>query len=176
MPIAIAEATQKAAIIKMLVMDVDGTLTDGAMYYGHEGEVMKRFSTRDGMGLQLLANAGIERAIITSEQSPIVTARAKKLGITNVILGSRNKPESLNQLMAATSIARNEIAFIGDDINDIHVMQSVGLSACVGDASEQVQQVAHYICTCAGGHGAVREFCEFLLHAQHQPIVLPQRW
>ncbi|NQW30394.1 MAG: HAD-IIIA family hydrolase [Ignavibacteria bacterium] len=176
MKIIDADAHTKATHIEMLVMDVDGTLTDGAMYYGAEGEELKRFSTRDGMGVTLLQRSGIQCAIITSENSPIVAARAKKLGIENVILSSRQKPDSLRELSEAMSLALKSIAYIGDDVNDIQVMQIVGLSACVADAAEQVQSVSHVICSKSGGYGAVREFAEFILLSQGKPITLPEKW
>lgn len=176
MPLTPEELLVKSRAIQMLVMDVDGTLTDGAMYYGPQGDALKRFATRDGMGLQLLRNAGFQTGIITSENSPIVTERAKKLQIHHVELGSRNKPRSLQLILEKTGLTANAIAYIGDDVNDIHVMEQVGLCACPNDAVEAVKNIAHYICIAAGGNGAVREFCELLLHAQGKPVVLPVQW
>lgn len=157
----------------MLVMDVDGTLTDAGMYYTAEGEVMKRFSTRDGMGVTLLHRAGIRTAILTTENSPIVLARAKKLQIDNVVLGSRNKKDAILGLSAQLEIPLENIAYIGDDINDANPMKMCGASACPADAVETIRSLAGYICHTRGGYGAVREFAELILTAQGRPIVLP---
>lgn len=159
--------------IKLFVMDVDGTLTDAGMYYTADGEVMKRFSTRDGMGITLLHRAGIKTAILTTENSPIVLARAQKLHITNVIIGSRNKRASITELTDHLGISLEETAYIGDDINDANPMKMCGASACPADAVETIRSIAGYICSARGGYGAVREFAEQVLIAQGKPIVLP---
>lgn len=162
--------------IKMLVMDVDGTLTDGSVYYSQNGEEFKRFSIRDGMGIQLLLKGDIGIAIITSENTPIVTARARKLNIDNIILGSRNKKKDLEDLADNKNLKLDEIAFIGDDINDIHAMEISGLSACPSNAVESVKQTADYICSADGGFGAVRELAEKILISQNKSIILPENW
>jgi len=162
--------------IRLVVMDVDGTLTDGAMYYGLDGEVMKRFMTRDGMGITLLHKAGIQTAIITSEDTPIVSARARKLKIEHVLLGVHDKSTALRTLAAQLSIPLEHIAYIGDDINDLHVMKICGLSACPADAVDVIRHTATYVCTSLGGNGAVREFAEAILRAQDKPITLEEQW
>lgn len=167
---------ERAQRVRVLVMDVDGTLTDGAMYYTAEGELMKRFSTRDGMGITLLRKAGIIPAIITSEHSQIAMQRARKLGIERVILGSHDKSSSLMQLCEELTVPMEAIAYIGDDINDRHVMQLCGCTACPADAVEAIKEIAHYQCRALGGNGAVREFAELILKAQNQPVTLPERW
>lgn len=157
---------EKLSKIKLVAMDVDGTLTDGAMYYSAKGEQLKRFSTRDGMGIMLLQEYGIKTAIITSENTEIVTSRAKKLNIEDVILGSKEKDGEIKQLAKKHNLSLDEIAYIGDDINDISALKIVGLSACPQDASDFVKDVAIYICDSSGGNGAVRELAELILSAK----------
>lgn len=170
------ELNQKLCKVKILVMDVDGTLTDGAMYYSKNGEELKRFSTRDGMAITLLHKNNIDSAIITSEYSQISEQRALKLRIENVILGSRNKTESLKELVKKLNIELQEVAYIGDDINDEHVMKISGVSACPADSTKSIQQIADYICSSTGGNGAVREFAEAILKSQNKSISLTENW
>ena len=157
-------------------MDVDGTLTDGAMYYGPQGEALKRFSTRDGMGITLLHRAGIATALITSEDTPIVTTRAAKLKIQHVFMGSHDKTATFETLSRQLSLSPERIAYIGDDVNDLHVMGVCGFSACPSDAVDVIKQRAHYIAQAPGGHGAVREIAELILQAQDKPCTLPEQW
>ncbi len=165
---------KKLEKIELLVMDVDGTLTDSAMYFSRNGEELKRFSTRDGMGINLLHLAGIQTAILTSELSEIVTARAKKLGIKHVVLGSKNKKYALTELGVKLGMTFQKIAYIGDDVNDIPPIKLAGVSACPADSVPLVKEVADYICVANGGNGAVREFAEMILTAQNKPIVVPE--
>lgn len=167
---------QKLSKIKMLVMDVDGTMTDGKVLYTANGEDAKRFSVRDGMGIELLKKAGIKTAILTSETSGIVTTRAEKLKIDCVMLGSRNKKLDLVQLAEKFSLNLEEIAYIGDDVNDIQPMQIAGVSVCPSDSAASVIEISHYICKQKGGDGAVREFAEMILLSQNKPITLPENW
>ena len=167
---------ERAATIELVIMDVDGTLTDGAMYYSSRGEELKRFSTRDGMGVTLLHRGGIRTAIITSENSEIVTRRAQKLGITEVVLGSHDKTTTFHDICRRTGLTASRIAYIGDDINDLHVMQLCGLSGCPSDAVATIQNVAHFISSYPGGNGAVREFAELILTAQGKSVTLPESW
>ncbi|HAW09449.1 MAG TPA: 3-deoxy-D-manno-octulosonate 8-phosphate phosphatase [Bacteroidetes bacterium] len=156
----------KLAKIKLLAMDVDGTLTDGAMFYSEQGEILKRFSTRDGMGITLLHKNGIRTAILTSENTEIVSARARKLNIENVILGTQSKDSDLKALADKYNLEMDEIAYIGDDINDIPALKIAGFSACPNDASKFVKNIANYICEYPGGNGAVRELAEMILEAK----------
>jgi YrbI family 3-deoxy-D-manno-octulosonate 8-phosphate phosphatase len=167
---------KKLQKIRLLVMDVDGTLTDGAMYYTEQGEFMKRFSTRDGMGITLLRRSGIDSAILTSENSIIAVRRAEKLGIKTIVLGSRNKMQSFADLAAKLTIPLDHIAYIGDDINDLPCFSMAGFAACPSDSVQHILDAADYICSKPGGHGAVRELCELILVAQDKPIVLPENW
>ena len=165
---------EKLQAIELLVMDVDGTLTDGAMYFSAEGEEMKRFSTRDGMGINLLQLSGIETAIMTSESSPIVTARAKKLKINHVILGSKNKYRALLELSENLEIHLRKIAYIGDDVNDIPPFKLAGVKACPADSVIQIKELADYICLATGGNGAVREFADMILKDQNKLQTVPE--
>lgn len=162
--------------IRLIVFDVDGTLTDGAMYYSQAGEAMKRFSTRDGMGFTLLQRAGILTAIITSENSEISQKRAEKLKINEIILASRDKTSSIMQLSKKLDIKLQHIAYMGDDINDEHIMRLCGISACPSDAVNLIRQTADYVCRANGGNGAAREFCELVLLAQDKSITLTENW
>jgi 3-deoxy-D-manno-octulosonate 8-phosphate phosphatase (KDO 8-P phosphatase) len=162
--------------IKLLVMDVDGTMTDSGVYYSRNGEELKRFSIRDGMGIELLHIGGIDIGIITSETSQIVTSRAAKLKINHVVLGSRNKKVSLSELSKKLSVPLKQIAFIGDDVNDIQAMKICGVSACPSDSAEEVKKVAVIQLTKPGGNGAIRELAEILLKSQDKSITLPDNW
>jgi len=167
---------ERAQRVRLLIMDIDGTLTDGAMYYSANGEELKRFSTRDGMGITLLHRAGIECAIVTSEHSQIAAKRAEKLKIKHVILGSHDKTMSVTDLSEYLRIPMEAIAYIGDDVNDGPVMRLCGFTGCPSDAVEAIKTHAHYVCTHQGGHGAVREFAELILTAQGHAVTLPENW
>ena len=149
--------------IRLVLTDVDGVLTDGGVYYGADGEVLKRFNIRDGMGVVRLRDAGIETGIVTGEISPSVSRRAEKLTIGRVILGCSDKRGALDEILAEGIYTAGEIAYIGDDVNDLEIMGEVGLTATPSDGLPQVREIADYICTLPGGHGAFREFAEFIL-------------
>jgi N-acylneuraminate cytidylyltransferase len=157
------------AKIKLLVVDVDGTLTDAGMYWSAEGDQLKKFNTRDAKGLELVRKAGVEVAIITSENSPIIPARASKLGIQHCFVGVGNKQECLEAIASELRVGLAEVAYIGDDINDLDCLKISGFSACPVDAVEAVTVTAQYISKYAGGMGAVREICELICaaHAEH---------
>ncbi|MCB0620326.1 MAG: HAD-IIIA family hydrolase [Saprospiraceae bacterium] len=150
--------------IKLLITDCDGVLTDAGVYYSANGEEMKRFSIRDGMGVERLRNlAGIETAIITGELSGSVRKRAEKLKITELHLGIKDKVACLQEILSRKNLQPAEIAYIGDDYNDLEVLQLVGLSACPADGLEEVKSSVDYICANRGGNGAFREFAEFII-------------
>jgi YrbI family 3-deoxy-D-manno-octulosonate 8-phosphate phosphatase len=160
---------EKAQRIKLLLTDVDGVLTDNGVYYGENGEVMKRFSIRDGMGVERLRKlCGIDTGIMTGELSPSVARRAEKLQITHLYLGVKDKLGRLNEVMKTHQLSWEEIAFIGDDVNDLEVLQRAGLSACPGDAMPAVREVVHYQCQERGGYGAFREFAEQIIQLLKQ--------
>jgi 3-deoxy-D-manno-octulosonate 8-phosphate phosphatase (KDO 8-P phosphatase) len=155
---------EKARRIKLLLTDVDGVLTDNGVYYSEAGEVMKRFSIRDGMGVERLRkHCGIETGIITGETSGSVAKRAEKLHITELHLGIKDKGSLLAVIMERKGLLPEEIAFIGDDVNDIAIMQLAGLTACPVNAMPQVIAVVDFHCTQRGGDGAFREFAEWLI-------------
>jgi len=149
--------------IKLLAMDVDGVLTDAGMYYSENGDELKRFNTRDGMGISLLQQEGIVTAIITGENTEIVKRRAKKLNIKELFQGIKDKKEIIIGLCKKYNIDREEIAYIGDDINDLEVIKFVGLGATVADGMKVVKKHSKYVTSLKGGEGAVREFCKYIL-------------
>ena len=147
--------------IKMLVMDVDGTLTDGHIYISAEGEAMKAFHVQDGYAIaHTLPALGIIPVIITGRSSKIVEFRAKELHIEHLYQGITDKLSKLKEIAAALSIAPEEIAYIGDDVNDLDCIRYCGYSACPADAVPAVQQEVDYVCSRNGGRGAVREFID----------------
>ncbi|MBR1726035.1 MAG: HAD-IIIA family hydrolase [Muribaculaceae bacterium] len=150
--------------IRLLVMDVDGTLTDGKINMGPEGEVFKSFNIRDGYAInEMLPAHGIVPAIITGRTSQIVANRAKELHITELYQGKHDKLETLLQLMDKYGCTRDNVAYIGDDILDIVCMRQCGLVGCPADACSQVKELAHFVSSYKGGDGAVREFIEYII-------------
>ncbi len=149
--------------IKLFIMDVDGVLTDGGMYYSERGEVMKKFNTRDGMGIKILRNNGIIPAIITKEKSKIVLRRAEKLNIKEVYIGAVNKVEIIEKLIRKYKLTFEEVAYVGDDINDLDVLKKAGFSSAPKDALPAVKKVVDYVASRKGGDGAVREIIEFII-------------
>ena len=146
--------------IKLLAMDVDGTLTDGRIYIGPEGEVMKAFDVKDGYGIvQFKKNGGIP-VIITGRQSKIVEQRCKELGIKELHQGVSDKLACLKEIVDQYGLTSEEVAYIGDDLNDLECLNYAGLSACPADAVQSVKEKVDYICRCVGGNGAVREFID----------------
>jgi len=156
----------RAHLVRLLVMDVDGVLTDGGLYYGPDGEVMKRFDVKDGHGLVMLRHLGIPAAILTARSSRIVETRMRELGVAHIVQGARDKEAGLQRILDATGLTADQVAYIGDDVNDLPVLKRVGLSACPSDARQEVRESVHYVCRTPGGRGAVRELVEVILHAQ----------
>lgn len=160
------EWTEKCVSVRLVVCDVDGTLTNGGMYYSAEGEVMKRFSAHDGMGLRLLLHFGIQVALMTSETTTFAAARARKLGIPHVLAGIEDKGQAIQELAVTVNISLADTLYIGDDINDLPAMRLCGVIACPSDAVYAIRRQAHFISEARGGHGAVREIAEMILAAQ----------
>lgn len=152
--------------IRLFVVDVDGTFTDGGMYYDADGEAMKKFQTRDAKGLLLLMEAGVRVCIVTAETSAVVAARMRKLGITDYFPGVRDKRAWLDEHLPRWGVALAEVAYIGDDLNDLEGLRAVGASFCPADAVPEVRAAVSYVCTAEGGDGAVREVCDLLRHAR----------
>ena len=144
--------------IKMLVMDVDGTLTDGRIYMGSSGEVMKAFDVKDGYGIVQLRNCGIVPVIITGRISDVVSHRAGELGITELYQGVSDKLQKLKDVSGSYNCTPDQIAYIGDDLNDLMCIRYCGVTACPADAVEEVKAHVGYVCENQGGRGAVREF------------------
>jgi len=167
---------EKLRLIELLVFDVDGTLTDGGTYYSDMGVALKRFNIRDGMGIVLLHKAGIKTAIITSEQTELVKKRAETLKIDKIIQGSRNKYASLSLLSNELDISLEQIAYIGDDVNDLHCLQKVGFSMAPSDAHDLIRNEVDYVSKYKGGNGAVRELCDLVLESKQMSITLPEDW
>jgi 3-deoxy-D-manno-octulosonate 8-phosphate phosphatase (KDO 8-P phosphatase) len=158
---------EKARQIRLLLTDCDGVLTDGGVYYSENGEEMKRFSVRDGMGAARLRElADVEVGIITGETSVPLKRRAEKLHITELHLGIGNKLAVLTEIVRRRNLDLRHVAYIGDDTNDLEVMSRVGLSACPADATHFVKVIADYVCENRGGYGAFREFAELIIAAR----------
>jgi len=149
--------------VKLFAMDVDGVLTDGGMYYSKEGEVLKKFNTKDGMGIELLRKNNIIPAIITKEESKIVLRRAEKLKINEVYIGIKNKLKIIEKLKEKYNLRYENIAYIGDDINDLPVLKKVGLSFAPNDAISEIKEIVKHVTIKKGGEGALREAIDFIL-------------
>ncbi|GAB3545371.1 KdsC family phosphatase [Spirosoma fluminis] len=165
----------KAARIKLVLTDCDGVLTDAGVYYGESGEIFKRFNIRDGMGVVRLREMfGIETGIVTGETSPSVVTRAAKLKITELHLGASDKLSLLKGILTRKGLDASEVAFIGDDVNDLEILQAVGFSACPADATRYNKAVVDYCCEANGGQGCFRELAEFIIDAKQaltdQPV------
>lgn len=161
-----AELRRRARRISLLLTDCDGVLTDNGVYYSDQGEVMKRFSMRDGMGVERLRNAGIQTGIVSGESSPSIRMRGEKLGLEHVYLGVRDKRTLLLRLLADHHFSIDRVAYIGDDVNDLAIINELhdtGLTAAPSDAIPSVQDQVHYVCGVAGGQGAFRDFAEWIL-------------
>ena len=158
------ELKNKIEKIKLLLTDADGVLTDAGVYYGVDGEMLKRFSIRDGMGVErLLQICNIETGIITGELSGSIVKRAEKLNIKELHLGAKNKIVVLEQILKSRNISLDEVAYIGDDVNDLGVIEQVGFSACPIDAMDEVKEKVHYVSTQKGGNGCFREIAELII-------------
>ena len=149
--------------IRLLLLDVDGVLTDGSIIYDGNGLETKCFNVRDGHGIKMLQRHGIEVGIITGRTSIVVDIRAKELGIDLVYQGALKKLESYNDVKERTGLNDSQIAYMGDDVIDVPVLRRVGFAAVPVDALPEVRAVAHYVSSCRGGRGAVREVCEMIL-------------
>jgi len=161
--------------IKAIALDVDGVLTDGSFWWGPDGQEWKRFHFRDVMGISRAQKAGIMFALISGESSLLIDRFAKKMNITHIIKGCRNKQLALVQFAAENLLTLEEIAFMGDDINDLDAMKAAGLSAAPGDAHASVLMQAGFVAKALGGHGAVRELVDHLMAAGWQSSELVKK-
>ena len=163
------QATRKLlSQIRLFATDVDGVLTDAGMYYSESGDEWKKFNTRDGMGIKLLQRAGIITAIVTQERTKLVARRAEKLTIPEVHQGVTDKLSCVREMAARYGLTLSQVAYIGDDINDLETLKAVGFSATPADGMPQVAAVVDYLCQKKGGEGAVREIIEMILDAQER--------
>jgi len=160
------ELRKRARTLKLVLTDSDGVLTDTGVYYSENGEAFKRFSIRDGMGVERLRVAGVETAIITGEKSESVRRRAEKLQMPRVHLGVKDKRQELERILEETGLTIAQIGYIGDDVNDLGIIDAVaakGLTAAPSDAMPVILDMVHYHCVLPGGHGAFRDFAEWIL-------------
>jgi 3-deoxy-D-manno-octulosonate 8-phosphate phosphatase (KDO 8-P phosphatase) len=161
-----AELDRKARELDWLVLDVDGVLTDGLLHVSAEGEIFKSFHVRDGLAIKLAQAAGLQVAILSARNSEIVARRAMELGIAEVIQGREDKGAAFRELIRRHALDATTVAYIGDDLQDLPILDAVGLSAAPADAAPQVRGGVDYVTEAAGGHGAVRELVEHLLAAR----------
>jgi 3-deoxy-D-manno-octulosonate 8-phosphate phosphatase (KDO 8-P phosphatase) len=164
--------------IRLLVLDVDGVLTDGQLVYSATGEVVKQFNVRDGLGIRLLMNAGVEVAVVTGRRSEMVSARCRELGMREdlVLQGSRDKALQLDQLEQMLDLGDDQVAAIGDDLPDLPMLARVGFAACPADAVPEVAAACQLVCGASGGRGVVREVAEVVLKAQGRWSEQLKRW
>jgi 3-deoxy-D-manno-octulosonate 8-phosphate phosphatase (KDO 8-P phosphatase) len=170
-PLPLRALALRAARLRLVITDVDGVLTDGGVYYSERGEALKRFSLRDGMGVELLRDAGIETAFMTREDSPIVARRAEKLRVRHCYLGVADKRAALPQVQRDGGLDDGQIAYIGDDVNDLEIMAALALRGLVGapvDAIAAARARAHHVTRCPGGQGAFRDFADWLLDLRRE--------
>jgi 3-deoxy-D-manno-octulosonate 8-phosphate phosphatase (KDO 8-P phosphatase) len=173
-----ADVRQRLARIRLLVLDVDGVLTDGTLIYSSGGEEQKRFSVRDGIAMRLLMKAGVQVAVLSGRSSEAVSVRCRELGLRAdlVVQGSRDKAADLDLLEEAVGVSDPEVAAMGDDLPDLPLLSRAGFAACPADAAPEVIVACDLVCGADGGRGAVREFAELLLKAQDRWSELLREW
>ena len=157
------EILDKIKKIKLVITDVDGVLTDGGMYYSKDGDIMKRFHARDGMGVTLLRNVGIGTIILTKEKTEMVRRWSEKMSIHEILDGVNQKEKELENICKRNNVNPNEIAYIGDDINDKKILEKIGFSCTPNDGIKEIKDICDYICKNNGGHGAFRELADLVL-------------
>ncbi len=162
----IAEITERAKKIKLLILDVDGVLTDGKLFFDDQGREYKSFHARDGHGIKLLRQSGVEVAVISGRSSRSVQLRMQSLGIEHVYQGQEDKLLALHDMLQILAISPGQAAHVGDDLLDLPIMRKVGLAIAVDDANFAVKDYAHWCTSLPGGQGAVREVCDFIMQAQ----------
>lgn len=163
-----SDAAEKLEKIKILLLDVDGVMTDGSIIYNDSGNEIKSFCVKDGLGIRLLMNAGIKTGVVTGRSSEALHHRCKNLRIEYIFDGILNKVKILDKIIEMTGIQASEIAYMGDDLPDILIMRGVGIPIAVADAHESVIETACIVTSAKGGNGAIREVCEAILKAQGQ--------
>ncbi len=161
-----SSTTDKARQVRLLIVDIDGVLTDGGLHFDNRGEEYKTFNSLDGHGLRMLLDSGIEVAVITGRQSEIVNHRMGDLGVKHIYQGNRDKLPALEKLLQTLEIDAADAAYVGDDLPDLPIMQRVGFAIAVQNAHGFVKQHCDWVTSASGGHGAVREITDFILQAQ----------
>ena len=167
-----AELENRLSQVKLLALDVDGVLTDGGLYYSNSGEELKKFNVKDGLGIKLVMQAGIEVAIISASDSAATLHRAKKLGIQRVFIGREKKLPTLKQICEELNLSLAQVAYIGDDLTDLPILQAVGCPITVADAIAENKAHAVYVTELPGGQGCVREICDRLLQIHSKSRIL----
>lgn len=157
---------ERARAVRMIVFDVDGVLTDGSLFYGDHGEEYKAFNSRDGHGIKMLRTSGVETGIITGRTSQVVLHRARNLGIVHIFQGAEDKLDAFRELLASTGLEPSQIAYMGDDLVDLPVINRCGLAITVPDAPEEVKARCQVVTRAGAGRGAAREACELIMRAQ----------
>jgi len=157
---------KRAARIRLVILDIDGVLTDGSLFLGDDGQEFKAFNARDGHGMVLLQETGVRLAVISGRNSNLVRIRMEHLGVAHVYQGCRDKVPAYDELKQILELPDDACAYVGDDVIDLPVMRRVGLAIAVGDAHPLVRQHAHWCTGAPGGRGAVREVCELIMDAQ----------
>ena len=168
------DVRERARKVRLVAMDVDGVLTDAGMYYTENGDELKKFNTRDGMGVARIRAAGLKTAILTGESTQVVQRRGEKLKIDHIFIGVSYKLTCMRRLLEELGLTLEQVAYIGDDVNDHELLCHVGLAVAVRDAARLPKSVAHLITEAKGGEGAVRELCEIILEAQQDHPPLPR--
>jgi 3-deoxy-D-manno-octulosonate 8-phosphate phosphatase (KDO 8-P phosphatase) len=163
MPPSARRSRNKIGAIRLLVLDVDGVMTDGRLHFGARGEALKVFHVRDGFGIQQLRAAGIEVAVISGRRSHMVATRCRELGVRHLLQGQSDKLAAFERLRARLQVNASACACVGDDVPDVPLMRKVGLAFAVADAHPDARNAAHVVTSLGGGHGAVREACDYLL-------------
>jgi 3-deoxy-D-manno-octulosonate 8-phosphate phosphatase (KDO 8-P phosphatase) len=166
MQFASADALGRARRTRLMLFDVDGTLTDGKLWYGASGDEMKAFHTLDGFGLKLLSDSGVQVALLSARSSPAVTARARELGIEHVLQGVEDKRSAYEALLARLGLARAASGYMGDDLVDLPVLARCGFACAPGVSPEALRKRVHYVAAAPAGAGAAREVCDFIMQAQ----------
>jgi 3-deoxy-D-manno-octulosonate 8-phosphate phosphatase (KDO 8-P phosphatase) len=171
-----ADVSRRAQPIRLLILDVDGVLTDGRLYFDAKGETLKVFHVRDGHGIKMAQRAGIEVALLSGRRSDAAYHRARELGISRFHEGLRDKVAVLEEIMAAMQIDTSQVAMVGDDLVDLPILNRAGLAVAVADAVPEVLAAAHWVTPNPGGRGAVREVCDLLLKAQGKWAEMVRAW
>lgn len=169
------DAIARAARVRLMIFDVDGILTDGSLHYGPDGESIKTFNVLDGHGIKMLQQSGVMTAIISARKSPIVARRAADLGIAHLFQGVHDKRTAFEQLLSDTGTSAESCGFVGDDVIDLPILTRVGFAASVPNAHAEVRSRVHYVTEAAGGRGAARELCDFIMRAQgnYEAVLAP---